>query len=177
VLAFEYGSTSPSTKVAAYDFDGTLASPHACMGTWCPGSWEGSGPPVVPGGSVWEGYREWRHTFPNEMRATLHADAAAGYKLVIVSNQSPLASATEGERTLLFGRDVAGRTAEEKQLLWAEKAVRDARAHRPLHRCPYHHGRRTAMEATLVRVQLSCGLGASKREPPECPCVRACVLD
>eukprot|EP01052_Picozoa_sp_SAG31_P034155 SAG31_NODE_3951_length_3724_cov_2.186483_1_plen_143_part_00 len=57
ILAFEYGVTTPSTKLAAYDFDGTLASPHVCMGTYCPGSWEGSGPPVVPGGSVWAGAR------------------------------------------------------------------------------------------------------------------------
>ena len=53
MLAFEYGSTVPSTKLAAYDFDGTLASPQVCMGTYCPGAWAGSGPPVVPGGSVW----------------------------------------------------------------------------------------------------------------------------
>ena len=123
ILAFEYGTTTPSTKLAAYDFDGTLASPHACMGTYCPGSWEGSGPPVVPGGSVWEGYREWRHTFPNEMRKVLRNDSATGYKVVIISNQSPLVEPTVGERSLLFGRDVASRTPEEKQLLWAEKLI------------------------------------------------------
>ena len=63
---------------------------------------------------MWEGYREWRHTFPNEMRGALRNDSAAGYKVVIVSNQSPLVEPpTEGERSLLFGRDVVGTTPEE----------------------------------------------------------------
>eukprot|EP01052_Picozoa_sp_SAG31_P034156 SAG31_NODE_3951_length_3724_cov_2.186483_2_plen_210_part_00 len=57
------------------------------------------------------------------MRGALRNNSAAGYKVAIVSNQGPLMESTNGERTLLFGRDVEARTPTEKQLLWVEKLV------------------------------------------------------
>lgn len=41
-VAFSYGTPAPSTKLAVFDFDGTLINPLVCMGDYCPDAiWSG----------------------------------------------------------------------------------------------------------------------------------------
>ena len=110
LLAFEYGNvTRSSSKVAVFDFDGTLAVPTACMGTLCPEH-------------VWEGYREYTLTFAETWREVMRDYVAQGFKIVIVSNQGPLVNAT-GIRGDLFGRDVAAASPSAKQEAWRAKVL------------------------------------------------------
>jgi hypothetical protein len=46
-LAFSFGNPAPSSKLAVFDFDGTLGNPLTCMGQRCPndvwdGAWSGN---------------------------------------------------------------------------------------------------------------------------------------
>jgi hypothetical protein len=41
-LAFSFGNPAPSSKLAVFDFDGTLGNPLTCMGQRCPNEvWDG----------------------------------------------------------------------------------------------------------------------------------------
>ena len=102
LLAFEYGNVTAASKVAVFDFDGTLASPVVCMGSHCPEH-------------VWQGYREFSLTFPAQWRGVLRDLVAQGYKIVIVSNQGPLVNGT-AQRDDLVGRDVEAAGPAAKQV-------------------------------------------------------------
>lgn len=110
ILAFEYGRVQSSTKLAVFDFDGTLGGPTVCMDR----------PDRPCPAEVWQSYREWTETFPHETRPRMQKLHAEGYKIVLMSNQNPLTRGI-GRRDRMIGRDVEAADASQKQALWVSK--------------------------------------------------------
>jgi bifunctional polynucleotide phosphatase/kinase len=94
LLVFNYGDVKPSLKIAAFDFDNTIAFAKSWQmrnSTWSPVGAEKPCHSVeydFPGTQHvdWWGYYEWSFTFPDVPRI-LRNYWDQGYKVVIMSNQ------------------------------------------------------------------------------------------
>lgn len=84
LMFYEHGKTKPSSKIAAFDYDGCLANTSLFR----------------------KGPDAWSILFPGETEAVLKELADAGYKLAIMSNQS-----TIGKAKASFEKEVAEKKA------------------------------------------------------------------
>lgn len=84
LMFYEYGETQPSSKIAAFDYDGCLANTSLFR----------------------KGPDAWSVLFPGETEAVLKELSDCGYKLAIMSNQS-----TIGKAKASFEKEVAEKKA------------------------------------------------------------------